>query len=48
MVFVSGGDETPVLMESLTLLHEYGPKRPPSHVFAAVPLIVAEQGADYY
>ena len=41
------GGEAPALMESLTLLPEYRPKRPPSHVFTEVALMEAEESGEY-
>jgi hypothetical protein len=35
-------------MESLTLLPEYRPKRPPSHVFEQVALMTAEESGEYF
>jgi hypothetical protein len=41
------GGEAPALMESLTLLPEYRPKRPPSHVFEQVALLEVEECGEY-
>ena len=41
------GGEAPALMESLTLLPEYRPKRPPSHVFEQVALLEVEESGEY-
>jgi hypothetical protein len=35
-------------MESITLLPEYRPKRPPSHVFEQAALIAAEERGEYF
>jgi hypothetical protein len=35
-------------MESLTLLPEYRPKRPPSHVFEQVALLETEESGQYF
>jgi hypothetical protein len=42
------GGEAPALMESLTLLPEYRPKRPPSHVFEQVALLEVEESGEYF
>jgi len=41
------GGEAPALMESLTLLPEYRPKRPPSLVFEQVALLKVEESGEY-
>jgi hypothetical protein len=41
------GGEAVALMESLTLLPEYRPKRPPSHVFEQVALLEVEESGEY-
>jgi len=42
------GGEASALMESITLLPEYRPKRPPSHVFEQVALMAAEESGEYF